>query len=399
MKVILSILILFVWSTVSYSEEIEPTFSKLGPDAKTKFCAKQNYPVAWKYARDPCFRVGSFSNFDELLPTYTIRKKPPIWELTYADESEVDGRIDNLADEVLKAHPVTSLIIWRDGKVHKEAYQYSRKATDLFSSFSMHKTVTGLVIDVGIQRGLINSVDDFVTDYLPALNETAWQERTIFQALTMTTGISRSTREIYRELLFKDGDRLKQIVEAAKNPKARPGQDFEYSDTNTLVLGLISESVFGSNQGDIISDTIWQSVGAEADAQIHTTKGGQHLPAAHLRARARDFLRVGLLLVNEGKNHTGKQIIRQNWISSLFAEGDELRACPMGRMCREWPYSFHAWMSPIPNTIFAGGRYGQYIFVARETNTVIVITAADDPIGLEDKPAIMKLFRAVASKN
>lgn len=41
-------------------------------------------------------------------------------------------------------------------------------------------------------------------------------------------------------------------------------------------------------------------------------------------------------------------------------------------------------------------RYDQYIFIAKGTNTVIVITSADEPMGLEENPLLSKLFRASA---
>ena len=70
----------------------------------------------------------------------------------------------------------------------------------------------------------------------------------------------------------------------------------------------------------------------------------------------------------------------------------------MGKNCREFAYSYQTWLPPIPQTIAAIGKYGQYIFVAKETNTVIVITSADKPEGLHKKPLIMKLVSRLASK-
>jgi hypothetical protein len=50
----------------------------------------------------------------------------------------------------------------------------------------------------------------------------------------------------------------------------------------------------------------------------------------------------------------------------------------------------------MPKTMVAIGKYGQYIFVAKNTNTVIVITSADSPRGLRKTPLLMELFRAAA---
>jgi len=379
------------------AEVVAPVFKQSGPEADTTFCEQQGFPISWKYSKDPCYRIGTFSNFDQLLPTGIIRKKAPVWELVYADKDAVNREVDRLANEALDQLPITSLIVWRDGKIQKEVYQYGRKDTDLFSSFSMHKTVSGLLIDVAIEKKLIGNVDNNITDYLPALAGTEWQGRRIFHALTMTSGIGQDQAGLYLPLFFKNADRMSVIASLSKTERFKEGGKFEYSDLDTFVLGLIAEKVFGAPQGEIISDTIWQHIGAESDAQILTTKSGQHLLASNLRARSRDYLRLGLLIANNGRNHQGAQIISENWIRALFGKTERLSGCPVGRSCRKWAYSYQAWLPPIPEFMAAIGKYGQYIAVSKATNTVIVITSADGAPGLAYRPRLMQLFRAASS--
>ena len=156
----------------------------------------------------------------------------------------------------------------------------------------MHKTLTGLIIDVAIQRGLVDNVDDPIIKYLPSLSQTDWKNKSIFHALTMTSAMEQKQREFLLPLYFKDADRLSQLKNVFSNPSSLVGEHFIYSDANSFVLGLISEQVFNASQGDIISKVLWQSIGAESDAQIHTTKSGQHLLSAHLRARVREIIFV-----------------------------------------------------------------------------------------------------------
>ena len=397
------IAILLLQSSFTLASEVTPTFNQNGPEAEFKHCEEKSYPVSWKYARDSCYRVGTFTNFNQLLPTSEISNKPPIWSLTYANQDEVDLALSAKADEAIRTLPITSLIIWRNGKIQKEVYQYGRKDTDLYSSFSMHKTITGLLIDAAINQNLIASVDDKIINYLPSLSPTGWNSRSIFQALTMTSGIGQDQKNLYLPLFFKDADRLSLINDLSRNPKFPAGEKFEYSDIDTFTLGLIAEKVFNKPQGEIISNMLWQSIGAEANAQILTTKSGQHLLASNLRARPRDYLRLGLLIQNNGINHLGEQIISEQWIASLFGETEKVNTCPMYKSCNTWGvlgggwgYSYQTWLPPIPKTMVAIGKYGQYIFVAKNSNTVIVITSADFPRGLGEKPLLMQLFRAAA---
>jgi CubicO group peptidase (beta-lactamase class C family) len=396
-KIVFAIAFISLPSFVTAATEVVvPVFNPSGPEAESVFCEKKGYPVAWKYSKDPCYRIGTFSNFNQLVPTSVIRRKEPIWQLAYANKNEVDATLERLADEALNQLPITSLIIWRAGKIQKEVYQYGRKDTDLFSSFSMHKTVSGLLIDVAIEKKLIGSVDDNITDYLPALAATDWQSRSIFHALTMTSGIGQDQAGLYLPLFFKDADRAAVLASLAKNERFKAGEKFEYSDLDTFALGLIAEKVFGAPQGEIISDVLWQRIGAESDAQILTTKSGQHLLASNLRARSRDYLRLGLLIANGGRNHQGERVISEKWMEALFGDNEKVARCPMGRSCRKWAYSYQTWLPPIPKVAVAIGKYGQYIAVSKATNTVIVITSADGAPGLAYRPRLMQLFRAAS---
>ena len=110
-----------------------------------------------------------------------------------------------------------------------------------------------------------------------------------------------------------------------------------------------------------------------------------------------------ILIQNNGINHLGEQIISEQWIASLFGETEKVNTCPMYKSCNTWGvlgggwgYSYQTWLPPIPKTMVAIGKYGQYIFVAKNSNTVIVITSADFPRGLGEKPLLMQLFRAAA---
>jgi len=385
------------------SNELKPEFRKSGIDAETKYCASENYPISKDYYKNPCSKVGSFTNFDKLYPSVLVDNGDSIWEIKYADNSLRDSPLAVAIDNLLNQHPVMALIVWRDGQIIREVYQYDRKDTNLYHSFSMHKTVTAFLVDIAINQGLINSLEDKVTDYIPELNETDWKDVTIFQALTMTSGFENHNGKLYTELLFKDGDRLKTIKDLyhtrkyAFFSKINPGEKFIYSDANTYVLGLILERVYKEDYADILSQLLWRKVGFESVAKVTTTKSGQHMVAANLLARPRDFLRLGLLVLNDGRNHLDEQIISPEWIDGLFGKTQKTSKCPYGRGCRGgYGYSYQAWLPPTDNTVSFIGRYGQYIHINKDTNTVVVINAVDDPVPTEKRPLILELFNAAS---
>ena len=385
-----------------FAEQLMPVFNESGPDADSKFCASKGYPVSWKYAKDPCYRVGTFTHYDELMLTHVIAANGPVRALAYAHVDEIAPELDDIANVILEDYPTTSLIIWRDGKVQKEVYQYARKDTDLFHSFSMHKTFTGLLIDQAIQTGLVDHVDDPIVNYLPSLSKTGWKDRTVFHALTMTSGVRWDDKVFYSGLFFKDADRISLIRKEFSRFKKDAGKRYIYTDVNTFLLGLISERVFEKPYAEIFSEKIWQKIGAEADAEILTTKSGQALMGASFRARPRDYLRLGLMILNEGVNHAGEQVISKDWIAALYADTEKVDACPMVPRCnagvgKERGYSYQTWV-PAQDVIMASGRYGQYIIVFRKTNTVIVITSVDGNKKYPKRDHIKKLISVASAE-
>lgn len=386
-------------SPILYAQEVKPRLNKSGPDAINKFCAGQGYPVKRRYV-DPCARVGSFTAMHEIFSSSPIKKGNSVRALPYADISMTDPKLTNLANVVLENEPVTALLIWRRGKIHTEVYQYDRKPTDLFISFSMHKTVTGLLVDVALQNKKINSISDSVTDYLKFLRGTDWENVSIKNALRMSSGLPANQRKFLLPLLFKNKDRATLLKKIFNTQKAQAGESFLYNDANTYVLGMLTEEVYRKTQGDLISEFLWHKIGPEADAAILTTKSGQHLVSASMLARPRDYLRLGLLILEDGLNYRGDQTISPIWIKGLFGQTKLSQECPFGRDCSDidWGYSQQAWLPPYPNTTALIGKYGQLILVSKDTDTVLVMLSVNDPKPIARSATIRSLLKYVSTE-
>jgi CubicO group peptidase (beta-lactamase class C family) len=381
------------------ADEIKPNLNKSGPEANIKFCADQGYPLNKRYI-EPCARVGSFTSMHKLFAHSPIQKTAAVRQLEYAEVSEIDTTLKNLANTVLKTEPVTALLIWRKGKLVIENYQYDRQPNDLFMSFSMHKTITGLLIDVAVQNKKINSVSDPVTKYLKSLRGTGWEKVSIENALRMSSGFPANQRKLLVPLLYRDRDRIELIKEVFKSQDNQPGKKFLYNDVDTYVLGMLTEEVYRKDQGDLISEFIWRKIGAEANAEILTTKSGQHLVSASILARPRDYLRLGLLVLEGGINYLGEQIISPSWISGMFGQTDKTKECPFGRNCNHinpWGYGQQVWLPPYPNTTAFIGKYGQLILISKDTDTVLVMLSVSDPRPIDQSTNIRKLIEFLST--
>ena len=94
------------------------------------------------------------------LPLTTRQIAPTItWnEKTYAD-----------VDSFMAAARMTGILVIKDGKIAMERYGFGRKPEDRWTSFSVGKSVTSILLGAAIQDGYIKSLDEPVTKYVPQL--------------------------------------------------------------------------------------------------------------------------------------------------------------------------------------------------------------------------------------
>jgi CubicO group peptidase (beta-lactamase class C family) len=148
-----------------------------------------------------------------------------------------------------------------------------------------------------------------------------------------------------------------------------PGTQYEYKSGNTALLGIIVEKATGKRLAEYAAEKLWQPLGAEHAALWSTdTKNGLAKAYCCFSTNARDFARIGQLMLDSGK-WNGINIID----SAYFAES--ITPCMVsdvtGNPCNYYGYQW--WLVPDRKGVFyARGILGQYIIVIPEQNTVVV---------------------------
>jgi CubicO group peptidase (beta-lactamase class C family) len=125
------------------------------------------------YIREQRCRVGALSHFDELFPSRIIAaSKSPAVLRRAPGEPRIRysyGGQSRTLDQYLNARPVTGLLIAKDDSILVERYQYGRTDKHRLTSFSMAKTIVGLLIGIAVNEGAIRSIDDLAEVYVPGL--------------------------------------------------------------------------------------------------------------------------------------------------------------------------------------------------------------------------------------
>ncbi len=379
--------------------EAAPVFSDTGPEAEAY--GAPGYPVSQIGPnRLQQFLVGAFSHFGELNPTHAVRRPAQPFPLKRASSEmgvsySYQDSPRNLAD-YLKRHPTTGLLILRGDTILFEHYQYARRDTDRFTSHSMAKTITGMLIGIAISEGAIRSVDDPASAYVPELAGSEIGKTPIRALLHMASGIEFT--EVYdgkddaakmnRELVSRLSPGAAAVVAQFNNRTAPPDKVWHYAGLNSETLGLVLSRAVKMSVAAYAESRIWQKIGAEADASWGVDRTGQEMTACCFIAVLRDWGRLGLLLANDGA-WNGVQVVPRQWVldaTTPAALGSFLAprtATPF------YGYGYQVWLMPHERRIFAFlGIHGQVIFVDPQSKFVLVHTAArkrpsGDPMGNE----------------
>jgi CubicO group peptidase (beta-lactamase class C family) len=376
-----------------------PRFSASGPDAE-EYGASEGYPLGDRttYFRIP-FLVGSHSHLDEIFEGRVIRRAEVPSPLVRADPEpairyEADGETRTL-DDYLARNPTTGLLVARDETILAERYQYGRNDRHRFTSWSMAKTVTSMLIGVAIAEGRIRSVDDPAAAYVPGLEGTEYGRTSIRHLLQMSSGVLFVEQYTGRD----DVSRLAADTFMLRgeggvgavtpfNERVRPaGTMFSYASAETEVLGLVLRGAVGRPVAEYLREKIWAPIGAEADATWLIDRSGQEVTFCCINAVLRDYARLGLLLAHSG-NWRGQQLIPAAWIEEATRVAPDQAHLRPGVATPYFGYGYQVWIFPGERRMFAFlGVRGQSIFVDPASRLVMVHTAvrkqAVDPGGRE----------------
>ncbi|MGI5195775.1 serine hydrolase domain-containing protein [Streptomyces sp. CA-288835] len=278
-----------------------------------------------------------------------------------------DGRKDTR--QFLTDTHANAFLVLRDGRLLHEWYRDGVDAQTRHGSWSTAKSVISLMVGQSIAAGHL-SEDDLLVDLLPELRKGgAYDQITVRHLLDMTSGIDVS--EDYSGIprtgtprMYLTTD-LPNFVKDNRALRFTPGSKAEYRSVDTQLLGQILHRVEGKSVAALLQERIWQPMGAENDATWNLDReGGTEKSFCCLNATARDFAKIGQLVLDNGRAGD-RQIVPQAWIDRL--------STPAVTMADGWSYSAQWWHpSGATGDFSAVGVYGQYIYVNPAEKTVIV---------------------------
>jgi CubicO group peptidase (beta-lactamase class C family) len=102
--------------------------------------------------------------------------------------TRIAGRAFDLS-VYMEREKTAGILVLQDGKVRLERYGLGFGPDGRWTSFSVAKSVTSTLVGAAVKDGYIQSLDDAVTRYIPGLRGSAYDQVSVRQLLTMTSGV------------------------------------------------------------------------------------------------------------------------------------------------------------------------------------------------------------------
>ncbi len=238
--------------------------------------------------------------------------------------------------ESLVENYTDGILILHEGRVVYEKFSGCLHESGKHAAMSMTKSLTGLLAEMLIADGVLDD-SVLVTSVVPELEGSAFGSATVRQVMDMTTGLAYS--EDYSD---PQADIWAYSAAASPLPKAPGykgpdgyleylqtvpkegdhGETFAYKTINTDALGWIIWRASGSNFAELLSQKLWQKLGAEQDAYVTVDAKGTPFAGGGLSAGLRDLGRLGQLMLGDGA-FNGEQIFPKEVVQSIRKGGSK----------------------------------------------------------------------------
>jgi CubicO group peptidase (beta-lactamase class C family) len=341
------------------------------------------------------FSRWAFHHVRELLPTADIVHDPdnirelPLSSVALAETQVIDEERVLTLDQALVTTSTDALVVLHKGSVVLERYfnGMTERSPHIFMSIS--KSMLGLIAGILAGRQALD-VSRPVADIIPELKTTAWAGATVMQLLDMRTGVAfnedyqatSGPMITYRRAAgwnpLAPGEPpsdIRSFFQELKEADGPHGGRFWYVSPNTDLLGWIIERATGRRYADLLSELLWQPMGAAESAYITVDRLGAPRTAGGLCATVRDLARVGQMLV-DGGSYKGRQVVPAAWIDMIMNDGDA-DAWAAGNLASYYPgvplhYRAKWYVErTAPRMLFCLGIHGQNLFVDIENEIVI----------------------------
>jgi CubicO group peptidase (beta-lactamase class C family) len=273
-------------------------------------------------------------------------------------------------DEYMKIQRTAGLVIVQDGKIRLEKYGLGFDGNGKWTSFSVAKSLTSTLVGAAIKDGFIKSLQDKVTVYIPEMKGSAYDDVTVEQLMTMTSGVKWNedyedkNSDVARFNTHKADPGIDVTVSyMRKLPREAPASSkWVYKTGETNLIGVLVSKATNKTLSQYLSEKIWAPFGMEQDASWLLGATGHEISGCCVQASVRDMARFGVFVQGGGKIN-GTPVVPDDWFASATTNQADIGAPGAGYGYQWWTFD--------DGTFAAQGIFGQGIFFDAKRKLVI----------------------------
>ena len=292
---------------------------------------------------------------------------------------------------------VHSVLIYKDNALFYEKYLCGKDEkhgknigivhhdiNTLHDTRSISKSIVSACIGIAISKGLIKDENEPIKKYFSCADNDRKGNITIRDLLMMSSGLC------WKEIGDYNGmsDETKMDLSfypvsfvLKKDLITEPGSTWNYSGGNTQLLAEIIQEVSGKNICEFAEENLFTPLGITYKEWVTLTIKKIPAAASGLRLTSRELLKFGILYKDNGLFNS-RQIMDSNWITKSLS--DHIQRPDFTNLNLEngsygyqfWTYQFNIKNKAI-RIVEAKGNGGQSVFLCKELNLVVVITAGN----------------------
>ncbi len=332
-----------------------------------------------------------FPQMHTIFPSFEVPTGKTIKPLSKGVSLEKKIGGDKL-DTYFKENHIAGVVVLKDGKIQLEKYGQNADRNTVWTSFSVAKSVTSMLLGAALKDGSIQNMDDPLEKYIKAFANEDYGKVTVRQLLTMTSGIAwnedyadaqSDVAQMYHQPCHGKEAHIISYMKKLKSVQPA-GSAFNYSTGETDLLGILIQEATGKNLAAYLSEKIWQPWGMEHSGYwLADECSGQNIGGSGLSATLRDFARLGdAMLYRDTRGH-------HPFLADEYLQNATSLLIPTGKDGSGYGYLW--WR--FPNGSYAAfGIFGQMIYINPATKVVIAQNAAWPAAGSKELSARRAAF-------
>lgn len=227
-----------------------------------------------------------------------------------------------LADALAYAEQnnTSAFIVWRHGAIEAEHYFGDTQPDTLLNSRSFAKPLTAIVIGRALQMGAIASLDQPVADFIPQWRDDPLKAQMLVRhLLDMRTGLLPQAVAFSPDHILNRAYLHPRHIEVIVNDYpmvGAPGVRYDYSNATSELVAPVIEAATGRSYEDFVGAEVLTRIGAHGGELWINRVGGMAHSGCCILLPARDWLRLSVLLLNNGA-WQGAQLLPPGFVEEM----------------------------------------------------------------------------------